>query len=89
MGMKSFFSHRWMLHFPTAHNQTVQMARADYLDFSFVYRVDKYVFVCIRARTVAILSNLLRLGHDELLQVLVDNVYDFEGKKRTIIISSI
>ena len=57
------------------------MARADYVDFSFVYWVCKYVCICIRARTVAILSNLLRLGHDELLQVLIDNVYDFQGKE--------
>ena len=58
------------------------MARADYADFSFVYWVGKYVCICICARAVAILSNLLRLGHDELLQVLVDNVYDFQGKKK-------
>ena len=57
------------------------MARADYVDFNFVYWVGKYVCICFCAKTVAILSNLLRLGHDELLQVLIDNVYDFQGKE--------
>ena len=58
------------------------MARADYFDFSLVYRVCKYVCICVCARTVAILSNLLRFGYDELFQVLVDNVNDFQGKKK-------
>ena len=57
------------------------MARADYVDFSFVYWVGKYVCIRIRTRAVAILPNLLRLGNDELLQVLIDNVYDFQGKE--------
>ena len=35
---------------------------------------------------MAVLSNLLRVGHDELLQVLFDNVYDIQGKTRIYII---
>ena len=70
-----------MLHICSAPNQIVQMARADYVDFSFVYWVGQYVCFCVCARAVAILSNLLRIRYDELLQVLVDNVYDFQGKE--------
>ena len=75
-----------MFHSSSGDNQMLQIVRAGHIDSGIVYWVSQYVCVCLCARIVAVLSNILRIGHDELLQVLFDNVYDIQGKKRIIII---